>query len=93
MLKLHMPVFYVTMLREQMDIPEVIPRFYYPRDERVGSEAVAVAHAKMDTLFSIYPDGLTIPAMKELVKEVPPYTLPPFEPVNTPPTSFRRNFQ
>lgn len=26
--------------------------------------------AKVDALFAMYPDGLTIPAMKELVKEV-----------------------
>mmetsp|Transcript_5146 Transcript_5146/g.14795 ORF Transcript_5146/g.14795 Transcript_5146/m.14795 type:complete len:540 (-) Transcript_5146:595-2214(-) len=50
--------------------PETIPRFYFPRSERMASDALAVMHAKMDTLFSIYPDGLTIPAMKELIKEV-----------------------
>lgn len=54
----------------QSGVPEAIPRFYYPRDERVSSDAVALAKSKMETLFSIYPDGLTIPAVKELVKEV-----------------------
>lgn len=52
--------------------PETIPRFYFPRSERMASDALAVMHAKMDTLFSIYPDGLTIPAMKELIKEARP---------------------
>lgn len=54
----------------QTGVPEAIPRFYYPRGERLGSDTVAMAVAKMETLFSIYPDGLTIPAVKELVKEV-----------------------
>ncbi len=47
-----------------------IPVFYVPRGAQPSPSSHGLMQAKIDTLFSMYPDGLTIPAMKELVKEV-----------------------
>lgn len=47
-----------------------IPVFYVPRGAQASPSSHGLMQAKIDTLFSMYPDGLTIPAVKELVKEV-----------------------
>lgn len=47
-----------------------IPVFYIPRGAQTSPMAASAMQAKVDALFAMYPDGLTIPAMKELVKEV-----------------------
>ena len=48
----------------------MVPAFYFPGGKPVAEEVRQSATAKIDALFDIYPDGLTIPAVKELVKEV-----------------------
>ena len=48
----------------------MVPPFYFPGGKPVAEEVRQSAAAKIDALFDIYPDGLTIPAVKELVKEV-----------------------
>lgn len=47
-----------------------IPVFYVPRGMQTSPKAASAMQAKVDALFTMYPDGLTIPAMKELMKEV-----------------------
>jgi hypothetical protein len=44
--------------------------FYVPRGVQTSPQAASAMQAKVDALFAMYPDGLTIPAMKELMKEV-----------------------
>ena len=48
----------------------MVPPFYFPGGKPVPEEVRVSAQAKIDAFFDIYPDGLTIPAVKELVKEV-----------------------
>ena len=50
----------------------MVPPFYFPGGKPVPEEVRVSAQAKIDAFFDIYPDGLTIPAVKELVKEVIP---------------------
>ena len=47
-----------------------MPPFYFPGGKPVSEEVRESAAAKISALFDIYPDGLTIPAVKELIKEV-----------------------
>ena len=47
-----------------------MPPFYFPGGKPVSEDVRVSAQAKIDAFFEIYPDGLTIPAVKELVKEV-----------------------
>ena len=47
-----------------------IPRFYFPRGGGVPADAHTLMQTKTDALFRMHPDGLTIPAVKELMKEV-----------------------
>lgn len=62
-----------TALRQAAN-EHTIPVFYVPRGAHTSPTAASVMQAKLDALFGMYPEGLTIPAMKELVKEV--YELP-----------------
>ncbi len=54
----------------QAAIEHVVPPFYFPGGKPVSEDVRVSAQAKIDAFFEIYPDGLTIPAVKELVKEV-----------------------
>lgn len=47
-----------------------IPRFYFPGGRPVSDEVLAAAAARVDALLNVYSGGLTIPGMKQLVKEV-----------------------
>ena len=57
-------------IQQQVAVEHVVPPFYFPGGKPVAEEVRQSATAKIDALFDIYPDGLTIPAVKELVKEV-----------------------
>ena len=48
----------------------VIPRFYFPGGKPVPESKRRAVYRKIDELFRMYPDGITLPAVKELVKEV-----------------------
>jgi hypothetical protein len=47
-----------------------IPRFYFPGGRPVSDEVLAASAARVDSLLGVYSGGLTIPGMKQLVKEV-----------------------
>ncbi|KAL3140589.1 hypothetical protein ABBQ32_005162 [Trebouxia sp. C0010 RCD-2024] len=47
-----------------------VPQFYFPGGKPVPSEVREQALAKIDDLFRSSPDGLAVPAVRELVKEV-----------------------
>ncbi len=47
-----------------------IPRFYFPGGRPVPDEVLAASAARVDSLLGVYSGGLTIPGMKQLVKEV-----------------------
>jgi hypothetical protein len=47
-----------------------VPQFYFPGGKPVPSEVRAAALEKIDELFRSNPDGLAVPAVRELVKEV-----------------------
>ena len=53
-----------------MAAEHVVPPFYFPGGKPVPEDVRESAAAKIGALFDIYPDGLTIPAVKELIKEV-----------------------
>eukprot|EP00884_Botryococcus_braunii_P021339 jgi/Botrbrau1/788/Bobra.0181s0041.2 len=55
---------------QTQNIGAQIPRFYFPDGRPIPEEVRARAQTKIDNLFRQYPSGLTIPAVKELVKEV-----------------------
>ena len=47
-----------------------IPRFYFPGGRPVPEEVLSASTARVDALLNVYSGGLTIPGMKQLVKEV-----------------------
>ena len=47
-----------------------IPQFFFPDGRPVPEEVLAAAAARVDALLAVYSGGLTIPGMKQLVKEV-----------------------
>ena len=47
-----------------------MPQFYFPGGKPVPAEVRASALEKIDELFRSNPDGLAVPAVRELVKEV-----------------------
>jgi len=47
-----------------------VPQFYFPGGKPVPAEVRASALEKIDELFRSNPDGLAVPAVRELVKEV-----------------------
>ena len=47
-----------------------IPQFFFPGGRPVPEEVLAAAAARVDALLAVYSGGLTIPGMKQLVKEV-----------------------
>lgn len=61
----------------QAAIEHVVPPFYFPGGKPVPEDVRVSAQNKIDAFFEIYPDGLTIPAVKELVKEASPRRRPP----------------
>ena len=60
----------VTAFVMQVGEQPVIPRFYFPEGRPVASDVVGSAKAKMTSLLAAHPDGLTVAALKQLVKEV-----------------------
>ena len=52
-----------------------MPQFYFPGGKPVSAEVREEALAKIDELFRTSPDGLAVPAVRDLVKEVLGYTL------------------
>lgn len=49
---------------------DTVPQFYFPGGKAVPAEVREQALAKIDDLFRSSPDGLAVPAVRELVKEV-----------------------
>ena len=49
---------------------DTVPQFYFPGGKPVSAEVRTAALEKIDELFRSNPDGLAIPAARELVKEV-----------------------
>ncbi len=49
---------------------DTVPQFYFPGGKPVPAEVRASALEKIDELFRSNPDGLAVPAVRELVKEV-----------------------
>ncbi|DBA83424.1 hypothetical protein WJX79_010649 [Trebouxia sp. C0005] len=49
---------------------DTVPKFYFPGGKPVPAEVRASALEKIDELFRSNPDGLAVPAVRELVKEV-----------------------
>lgn len=49
---------------------DTVPQFYFPGGKPVPAEVREQALAKIDELFRSSPDGLAVPAVRELVKEV-----------------------
>ena len=47
-----------------------VPQFYFPGGKPVPAEVKAAALAKIDELFRAHPEGLAVPAVRELVKQV-----------------------
>ena len=47
-----------------------MPQFYFPGGKPVPAEVRQQALAKIDDLFRSSPDGLAVPAVRDLVKEV-----------------------
>lgn len=47
-----------------------IPQFFFPGGRPVPEEVLAAAAARVDALLAVYSGGLTVPGMKQLVKEV-----------------------
>lgn len=48
----------------------VIPQFFFPEGPPISEAVQHSMQAKLDQCFSLHPDGLTIPAVKDLVREV-----------------------
>ncbi len=48
----------------------MIPRFYFPEGRPAAEDSREAAQAKINALFAGSPNGITIPAIKELLKEV-----------------------
>ena len=48
----------------------VIPQFFFPGGPLVPEAVQRGMQAKLDSCFSSSPDGLTIPAVKDLMREV-----------------------
>ena len=48
----------------------VIPRFFFPGGAPVPDPVQRAMQAKLDQCFSAHPEGLTVPAVKDLVREV-----------------------
>lgn len=48
----------------------VIPRFFFPGGTPVPEAVQRSMQAKLDSCFASHPDGLTIPAVKNLMREV-----------------------
>ena len=51
---------------------DTVPQFYFPGGKPVPAEVRQAALHKIDDLFRSNPDGLAVPAVRELVKEVCP---------------------
>lgn len=49
---------------------DTVPQFYFPGGKPVSAEVKSAALAKIDELFHANPDGLAVPAVRELVKQV-----------------------
>ena len=56
--------------------PAAIPQFHFPHGKPLSSEASQAVQSKLDHLFNVYSTGLTVPAVKELVKEVSDHAFP-----------------
>ena len=50
--------------------PAAIPQFHFPNGRPLSREHSQAVQNKLDHLFVMYPHGLTVPAIKDLVKEV-----------------------
>ena len=48
----------------------VIPRFFFPGGPPIPEAVQRSMQAKLDSCFAAHPDGLTIPAVKDLMREV-----------------------
>ncbi len=54
----------------------VIPRFFFPGGAPVPEAIQRAMQSKLDQCFTAHPEGLTVPAVKDLVKEVLPCLTP-----------------
>ena len=48
----------------------IIPRFFFPGGPPIPEPVQRAMHSKLDQCFAAHPEGLTVPAVKDLVKEV-----------------------
>ena len=55
---------------------DTVPQFYFPGGKPVASEVREQALAKIDDLFRSSPDGLAVPDVSEVVREVSNQTPP-----------------
>ena len=60
----------MPMCTEQAKDVAVIPQFFFPGGPPVPEAVQRGMQAKLDSCFSSSPDGLTIPAVKDLMREV-----------------------
>ena len=58
------------LCNEQAKDVAVIPQFFFPGGPPVPEAVQRGMQAKLDSCFSSSPDGLTIPAVKDLMREV-----------------------
>ncbi|KAK9806607.1 hypothetical protein WJX73_008526 [Symbiochloris irregularis] len=59
-----------SSLRTQITGPAAIPQFHFPNGKPLSKEHTLAVQSKLDHLFLVYPQGLTVPAIKDLVKQV-----------------------
>lgn len=59
-----------STLRRQVIGPAAIPQFHFPDGKPLSRETSQAVQRKLDALFQHYSLGLTVPAVKELIKEV-----------------------
>ena len=48
----------------------VIPRFFFPGGAPIPEPIQIAMQTKLDQCFTAHPEGLTVPAVKDLVREV-----------------------
>ncbi len=48
----------------------VIPRFFFPGGAPIPEPIQKAMQTKLDQCFTAHPEGLTVPAVKDLVREV-----------------------
>ena len=48
----------------------VIPRFFFPGGAPIPEPIQIAMQSKLDQCFTAHPEGLTVPAVKDLVREV-----------------------